>query len=188
MDTVVRYGIDTQKSLLTVHAFATGLGAALSHGLTIAVRDFTGSLGFVPDTLKQAYLRMKIKADSLAVNDQVKEDDRREIERVMKQQVLRTSEYPEVVFESTYVSMTTLAGHLHRADITGKLSLNGVTREHSFTSQVVVRPDVLRANGEFKVKQTDFGIPLITAGGGLIKLHDDLKFHFYIVAEKQEQN
>lgn len=186
MEGAVRYEIDTQKSLFTVHPFATGLGSVLSHGLTIAVRDFTGSVSLDPDTLKQASLMIRIKADSLTVNDQIKQDDRREIERVMKQEVLRTSEHPEVVFESSYIALTKVAGLIHRADITGKLSLNGVRRELLFTSQVIVRDESLRANGEFKIKQTNFGIPLITAGGGLIKLHDDLKFHFYIVADKQE--
>lgn len=185
MDTAVRYGIDTQKSLFTVHPFATGLGAALSHGLTIAIRDFNGSISLVPSTLGNASLGMRVKASSLKLNDQVREDDRREIERVMTEQVLRTSEHPEIVFESRNIALVPLAGTLHRADITGKLSLNGVTRDHSFSAQVVVRPDMLRANGDFKLKQTDFGIPLITAGAGLIKLHDELKFHFYIVAEKQ---
>lgn len=185
MGVPVQYRIDTQKSLFTVHPFATGLAATLSHGLTIAIRDFTGIMHFVPDTLQQASLKMRIKSDSLTVTDQMKDDDRHEVERTMRYQVLRTTEYPEVVFESSSIVPTSLGGSLHKVDVSGKLTLNGVTRPHSFTAQVAVRGDVLRANGDFKAKQTDFDIPLVTAGAGLIKLHDELKFHFYIVAEKQ---
>src|SRR5579871_249376 len=175
MDHAVLYGIDTQKSLLTVHPFATGLAAALSHGLTIGIGNFAGTIDLVPETMKQASLKMRIKADSLTVNEQMKEGDRREIERVMRDEVLRISEHSEVVFESSYIRVTPLSGQLYQADITGKLSLTGVTRDHSFSAQVVIGSNGLRANGTFKIKQTDFGIPLITAGGGLLKLHDELK-------------
>jgi len=184
MDTAVQYRIDTQKSLFTVHPFATGLAATLSHGLTIAVRDFTGSARFVPGTLAQASLKMRIKSDSLVLTDEMKEDDRREVEQTMKRDVLRTSDHPEIVFESSSVASTHLGGNLHKVDVIGMLTLNGTTRPQSFTAQVVLSGSTLRANGEFKTRQTDFGIPLITAGAGLIKLHDELKLHFYIVAEK----
>src|SRR5215472_3890554 len=125
MEGAVRYEIDTQKSLFTVHPFATGLGSVLSHGLSIAVRDFTGSVSLDPETLKQGALMIRIRAGSLAVSDQIKPDDRREIERVMKQEVLLAGEHPEVVFESSYIALIKVAGLIHRADITGKLSLNG---------------------------------------------------------------
>ena len=185
MGAAVSYRIDTQKSLFTVHPFATGLAATLSHGLTIAIRDFTGVIRFVPETLEQASLQMRIKSGSLAVTDSMKEDDRREVERTMKQQVLRTVDYPDIVFDSTSVVSTSLGGALHRVDVAGNLTLIGTTQAHSFSAQVVVRGDTLRANGDFKALQSDYGIPKISAGAGLIKLHDELKVHFYIVAEKQ---
>ena len=186
MDTPVEYRIDTQKSLFTAHPFATGLAATLSHGLTIAIRDFTGLVRFVPETLAQPSLKIIIKSDSLALTDEMKEADRREVEQTMKQQVLRTSEHPEIVFESSSVTSIRLGGNLHKVDVSGTLTLSGTTRPQSFTAQVVLIGSTLRANGEFRVRQTDFGIPLITAGAGLVKLHDDLKLHFYIVAQKAD--
>lgn len=185
MGAAVQYKIDTQKSLFTIHPFATGLAATLSHGLSIAVRDFTGMIRFVPDTMEQASLQIRIRSGSLAVTDSMKEADRQEVERTMKQQVLKVVDYPEILFESTSVLPTRLGGSLHRIDVDGKLSLHGVTKPHSFSAQVVVRGDSLRANGDFKVLQSEYQIPSITAGAGLIKLHDELKLHFYIVAEQQ---
>jgi len=185
MGAAVQYRIDTRKSLFTVHPFATGLAATLTHGLSIAVRDFTGFIRFVPDTMDQASLQMRIRSGSLAVTDSMKDGDRREVERVMRQQVLRTVDYPEILFDSTSVVATSLGGSLHRIDVTGDLSLNGVTKPHSFSAQAVVRGDSLRANGDFKVLQSDYHIPPISAGAGLIKLHDELKLHFHIVADHQ---
>jgi polyisoprenoid-binding protein YceI len=185
MGAAVSYRIDTQKSLFTVHPFATGLAATLSHGLTIAIRDFTGVIRFVPETLEQASLQMRIRSGSLTVTDSMKDDDRREVERTMKQHVLRTVDYPEIAFDSTSVVSTKLGGALRRVDVTGDLTLTGRTQAHSFSAQVVLGGDTLRANGDFKALQSDYGIPLISAGAGLIKLHDEIKLHFYIVAEKQ---
>jgi hypothetical protein len=44
----------------------------------------------------------------------------------------------------------------------------------------------LRASGEFTVLQTDYDIRPVSAAGGTIKLKDELKCTFDIVARKQE--
>jgi polyisoprenoid-binding protein YceI len=185
MSNIARYRIDTKKSLFTVHPFATGMAAALSHGLSIAIRDFTGELQFVPETLHEAAIRMKIKSDSLSVNDDMKESDRREVERVMKEQVLRTSEHPEIEFKSASIKANKTAENHYRLDIAGHLILNGIVRSHSFNAQVVFGTDSLRANGQFEARQSDYSIPLVSAAGGLIKVRDEVRFHFYIVAQKE---
>jgi polyisoprenoid-binding protein YceI len=185
MSTIVHYQIDTQKSLFTVHPFATGVAATLSHGLTIAVRDFTGDLQFVPGTLQEAAIQMKIKADSLTVTDEMKESDRREVERTMKNQILRTPEHPEIRFRSSSIRVNKTTENHYKLEITGDLTLNGTVRSHSFDALVVMASDSLRAHGQLEARQSDYGIPLITAGGGLIKVRDEVKFHFYVVAQKQ---
>ncbi len=44
---------------------------------------------------------------------------------------------------------------------------------------------MLRANGEFSIRQTDYGIRLVSVAGGTLKLKDELKFTFDIVAQSQ---
>jgi len=43
----------------------------------------------------------------------------------------------------------------------------------------------LQAQGDFSLKQTDFGIKPFSAAGGTIKLKNELKFDFEIVAHKE---
>ena len=43
---------------------------------------------------------------------------------------------------------------------------------------------MLRANGEFSVRQTDYGIKPVSVAGGALKLKDELKCSFDIVARK----
>lgn len=145
MSSLVRYRIDTRKSLFIVHPFATGAAAILSHGLNIAIRDFIGELQFVPGSLQDASIHMKIKADSLSVSDDMKESDRREIELTMKEQILRSSEHPEIVFKSTAIHPKMTTENHYRLDVAGQLNLKGVVRSHAFDAQVVFGSDSLRA-------------------------------------------
>lgn len=166
-------------------AFATGLLSAFGHSPTIAIRDFAGEARFSPDNMEASLLRLQIKAESLEVADEVSDKDRREMERQMREEVLETARYPEIIFESANVSAEKVMGSQYRAQITGNLSMHGVTRQCVIAAQVIAGEDVLRANGEFTLRQSDFNIKQVSAAAGTIKLKDELKLSFDIVAYKQ---
>lgn len=180
----MRYRIDPGRSRFMVKAFATGMLSAFAHNPTIAIRDFTGEVEFSPDAPEQSSLSIRIQSGSLEVTDEVSDKDRRDIERQISEDVLETERYPEIVFESTAVSADRVAGQ-YRAKIKGDVTLRGVTRACEITSQIIAGPDTLRAHGEFPLKQSDFNIKPVSAVGGTIKLKDELKFNFDIVANKQ---
>jgi polyisoprenoid-binding protein YceI len=182
---VVRFRIDAARSRFTVRAFAGGMLSALGHHPNISIREFSGEARFVPGTLDSASLRMVIKPDSLTVADDVSAKDRQEIEKKMLEEVLEISRYPEITYESTTITSNKNFGAQYRVTINGKLTLHGVTRDHSVTAQVIVSEDRIRANGEFTLRQTDYGIKLVSAAGGTIKLKDELKFSFDIVANRE---
>lgn len=182
---VVRYRIDAARSRFTVRAFAGGMLSALGHNPTISIREFSGVAQFVPDTLDSASLHMVVKPDSFTVADNVSEKDREEIEKKMREEVLETSRYPEITYESTTITSSKLFGSQYRVTINGKLSLHGMTRDHTVTAQVIVSEDRLRASGELTLRQTDYGIKLVSAAGGTIKLKDELKFSFDILANRE---
>jgi polyisoprenoid-binding protein YceI len=183
--TPLTYRIDAKRSRFTVRAFAGGMLSALGHNPTIAIRDFEGVIQFLPERLDLAQLRISIKADSLTVTDDVSEKDRLDIESKMREEVLETDKYPQIIFESTSVSGEKIFAGQYRVTINGKLSLHGVTRDCAVAGQVIASDDSLRANGEFTLLQTDYRIRLVSAAGGTIKLKDELKFSFDIVARKE---
>jgi polyisoprenoid-binding protein YceI len=96
----VIYRVEARRSRFIVRAFATGMLSAFGHSPTIAIRDFTSEVRFSPDHLEAASLRLQIKADSLEVTDEVSDKDRREIERQMREDVLETAHYPEIVLRA----------------------------------------------------------------------------------------
>jgi polyisoprenoid-binding protein YceI len=177
------YRLAADKSRFTVQAFAEGLLSAFGHDPVINIRDFTGEVEFTPDAPTQAAVRMMVMADSLAASEDVKEKDRLEIERMMREDVLETSKYSEIVFQSTNVSTSRLGEGRYRARIIGDLTLHGVTQKNLWIqAEVKMSGEELRAQGEFTLKQTDFQIKPVKVAGGAMKVKNELKFSFDISA------
>lgn len=90
-----------------------------------------------------------------------------------------------ITYESASITSSKIFEGQYRVNIDGKVSLHGVAREFPVQAQVMVSEDSLRASGEFTLRQTDYGIKLVSAAGGTIKLKDELKLSFDIVAARQ---
>jgi polyisoprenoid-binding protein YceI len=181
-----RYVIDSRASRFTVQAFATGLLARMGHNPTIGIRDFSGEIKFDPDKLEAGSFRLVIKSASLSVQNDISDKDLREIERLMNQEVLETEKFPEIVYEATSISVTRMADMLSSATLNGKLTMHGVTRNQTIVVRVALLGSMLRASGVFTLDQTDYNIKLVSVAGGALKLKDELKFSFEMVARKQE--
>jgi polyisoprenoid-binding protein YceI len=180
--TKVRYVIDTRASQFTVQAFAGGLISAIAHSPKIAIRDWSG------DTLQAGSLRKKVKPDSLEVLDELSERDRHELHRVMKQEVLESTKFPDILFESFEIKAEAVKADTYRVTVQGMLKLHGETEQHRFSAQVSIGVDSARAYGEFTLLQSHYGIRIASIAGGTMKLLDELKFTFYVVARKQSEN
>jgi polyisoprenoid-binding protein YceI len=184
--TLVHYVVDARASKFTVQAFATGFLSAMGHNPTIGIRNFSGDVHFSPEALQGSDFRMSIQMASLAVQDDIGDKDRRQIERLMNDQALETAKYPEAVYEAPVVSVTKLGDALYSAALEGKLTFHGVTRSQPVTARIAVFGEMLRASGAFMLRQTDFQIKPVSVGGGALKLKDELKFSFEMVVRKQE--
>lgn len=191
---LVRYTVDPGLSRFTVRAFASGLFSSFGHNPTIAIRDFSGeaampAAGYDSDgqesgSLPAGSLHLKINARSLAVANEVSDKDRREMERVMNEEVLETDRYPEILFDAPRLDGARLGDGPFEVNIDGELSLHGVRHSQSVPVRVIVNGETLRAQGEFSVRQTVFGIKLVSVAGGALKLKDELKCSFDIVAHQ----
>jgi polyisoprenoid-binding protein YceI len=181
-----RYVIDGRSSRFTVRAFATGLLAKMGHNPTIGIRDLSGEVKFNPDKLEAGSFRLVIKSASMNVQDEISTKDLREMERLMNEEVLETAKFPEIVYEAPSISVSKMADMLYSATLNGKLTLHGVTCSQQITVRVALLGSMLRASSDFTLNQTDYNIKLVSVAGGALKLKDELKFSFEIVARKQE--
>jgi hypothetical protein len=55
----------------------------------------------------------------------------------------------------------------------------------SIEAQLVLSDGSLRAYGAFRLRQTDFGLTIASVAGGVLRIKDELKFGFFVVARKQ---
>jgi polyisoprenoid-binding protein YceI len=164
--------IDTQKSVMTVRVSKSGVFSAFGHEHEISAPIRDGSLSEAGRTVE-----LSVDARQMRVMDKdVSEKDRAEIQETMLgPKVLDTGQFPEIRFRSTAVE----AAGDGRWTVTGDLTLHGQTHP----AKLEVRAQNGHYQGSAQIKQKDFGIEPIVVGGGAVKVKNELRVEFDVVAE-----
>jgi polyisoprenoid-binding protein YceI len=181
------YAFDAKSSQFTVQAFAEGLAGIADHRPRFSVRDFFGELLFDKDNLNGGSLHLSAKIRSLEIMDEVSKHDRQSIERVMFGEILHPEVFPEVRFTSSRVVCGAVEENRYRTDIGGTVSLHGVEQPQLIQAQLILSEGSLRAYGEFRLRQTDYGLSIASVAGGIVRIKDELKFVFFVVAREQKR-
>jgi polyisoprenoid-binding protein YceI len=177
-----RYRIDPAQGKFMVKVFAGGLLSVLAHDHNIAIRDYSGTVDVTPTSLVPASLQLTIDSASLSVTDKVSDSDRQKIEKTMRDEVLEVGKYPQIVFKSTKIDVNKTGDGQYAAKIWGDLTLHGVTRNGLINATVRLVDNGVRATGSFNLKQSDYNIQRVSVAGGTIRVKDELKLTFDIVA------
>ena len=178
----IQYKIDASQSHFTVKVLKDGLLSVLAHDHNVAIRDFDGVAQFTPGPISPASLQLTIKSESLALTDKVSASDRQKIEKTMREEVLEVGKHPEIIFKSTKIDIDKSEDGQFQAKIWGELTLHGVTSSGLIHATVTMSGNELHARGTFPLRQSEYSIKPVSAGGGTIKVKDELKFSFDIVA------
>ncbi len=183
--TATHYAIDSGVSRLTIRAFATGFLSAFGHNPVISVRAFAGKAQIADDTLDGASLQVTVKADSLRVENDISDKDRKEMQRAMQEEVLEIARFPEIEYRCARISGDKTGDGQFSFVLEGDFTLHGVTRHEPISGRIFLAGDMLRASGEFVLHLSDYQIKPVSAVGGGLKLKDELKANFDVVARKQ---
>jgi polyisoprenoid-binding protein YceI len=180
----VRYRLDPTRSKFMVTAPRGGLAWFKGKSHYIAARDFEGEADLTLDALNPASLTITVKSASLAetgaaFTDQQKAIIKKELEEI----VLETAKYPEITFKSTAVKGQMKNGAFD-VEITGDLTLHGVTRPITIPASVTVNGDTIEARGEFKINRKNYNVNATNAFNGLVRVRHTLKFTFDIIGRK----
>ena len=160
--------IDTASSKLTVRAFKTGLFSGLADNHEIEAPITNGSVDEAAGHVKFAVDSRRMKV----LDPQMNPSRRQEVQqRMLGPEVLDTTRFPQIAFESTTVERSKDLYVVH-----GQLSLHGVTQP----VVVNVRSENGRYEGTCTLKQRDFGIAPISIAGGTVKVKDELQIEFDI--------
>lgn len=186
-EALAHFSIDAGKSLFTVQAFAAGIASVVAHSPKFAIRDIIGDIRFVPGSLQDASVELAINVGSLEIMDEVSVSERREIERVMFDEVLENRRFSKAEYRSTSVTPTKIGENMYRLSVKGDLTLHGITRGVLLESQVMVGDDSFRAQGSFAISQLDFGLKIASVAGGTLKIKDELKFVYFILGRRRDR-
>jgi polyisoprenoid-binding protein YceI len=181
---IARYLLDAKASQFTLQAFAEGLAGIADHRPRFAVREFSGEVEFSPDQQDGSSVHLKANARSLEIMDDVSQDDRKAIERVMFNEVLHPQTFPEVAFRSSKVVCNPVSENRYSAEMVGTLALHGTENLQTMQTQLILSSGSLRAYGEFRLRQSDYGLTIASVAGGMLRIRDEIKFVFFIVARE----
>lgn len=177
----VPYNLDARQSKFMAHANRSGLLWFKGHSHHLAASDFTGRVEITPDTITPASLRLVVKAASLhETGADFTEPQKQIINKELREIVLHPDRYPDIVFQSTNVTVK----NRNEVKIDGDLTLHGVTKRITIPAVVTLSGDTLRAVGEFSIDRDNFGVKATSAFHGMVRVSDKIKFEFDIVGKK----
>ena len=180
-----RYTLDAAQSKFIAHALAGGLLWFKGHDHLVAVRDFTGEAQFDPDAPSASSLQINAKTASMVETSSVFTDQQKQIiNKELREIVLLPEQYPDIVFKSTNVTGKATSANQYDLKIAGALTLHGVTRQITIPTRVTITGNGMRAEGEFSINRSDFGVKATSVMHRLIRVRDKVKFNFDIVGHQ----
>ncbi len=178
------YVIDVAKSEITVILTQEGLLGRLRPTNTVSVKKFSGQVVLPPGNESAGSVTLDAESGSLENADKNMSDiEKREFQNILHKIVLETEKYPSIKFQSVSITNLSKTGDVRNFTLNGKLTLRGVTRNVSLPVKVTLANGQLRATGEGGFKQTLFGITPYSGGLGTIKVGDEVKVSFNVVAK-----
>ncbi len=149
----------------------------------VVAKAFTGNIQLPKDETKMtATLEAEAKAMT-NVDATMGDFERKEFHAVLRNTVLEADKFPTIKFVAASVSDLKKTGDQRTFTLNGDLTLHGVTKRVAFPVNTTINESELRATGEAKLKQSDFGMRPFEKGLGLIKIGDEVKVGFTVVAK-----
>ncbi len=176
------YSMIAAQSQLTLTLIQEGVLRKIHPTHHVGVKSFTGRIQLPADESK-ALAGLDAEAKSFVnIDSDMKDFERSGFHKVLHEEVLASARFPTIKFRSTSITNVQKSGGHRSFTLNGDLTLRGVTRRVAFPVKVTINGNQLRATGEENIKQTDFGLTPYSGGLGTIKIGDQLKVSFVIVA------
>jgi polyisoprenoid-binding protein YceI len=179
------YTFDAAQSQIVVTLTQEGMISKRYPTHRVVAKSFSGKIELPTDETKMA-VALEAEAKAMTNADEaMSEFERKGFHDVLRNTVLEAEKFPAIAFTSASVTNVKRSGNQRTFTLAGDLALHGVTRRLSFPVQVTMAGDQIRATGEAKLKQSDFDMKPFERGMGLIKISDETKVSFTIVAKVQ---
>lgn len=179
------FSFDARMSEINVILTQEGLMSRRYPTHRVLAKSFTGKIELPNDEPKMS-ITLEAEAKMLTnVDATMSEFERKEFHSALRSQVLESEKFPVIKFASVSISGLQKDGDKRSFTLNGDLTLHGVTKRMAFPVSAMITEKELHATGEAKLKQSDFGLKPFEKGLGLIKIGDEVKVSFSVVAKIQ---
>ncbi len=189
------YVLDPSRSSVRIFVYRGGPLAEMGHNHVVAVREFRGAV-FLPGELTNARFDLVFPLDALAVD---RAEDRAGVAgafgsapdeeairgtraNMLGSDVLEADRYPRAALHST-----SLEGDLPVITLNLRVRLHGETNEYTVPVWIERTGERLVAEGQFRLRQSRFGIEPFSAAGGALQVRDALSIRFRLEGERRER-
>ncbi len=182
------WSIDPAASQVTIVVGKAGLFGFAGHSHEVVADTVSGDVRFDPEDPANSSVVLEIDAGSLRVTGEGEpSEDVPEVQQVMQSdRVLDVARFPTIAFVSREVTLDETGQSEWELTIEGDLTVRGTERPQRVQVAVTLDSqgdgDGLLAQGDFTIKQTDFGIDPPGGAGGLVKAKDELEISFSLRA------
>ena len=190
----IRYAVDGAASAVHILVYRGGAMARLGHNHVVSSKDLGGTLLLSRD-LADSRLELTLPAATLEVDDaqaraaegeefaaDVPQDAREGTrQNLLRAAVLDADHYPMITLQSVAIS-----GTHGNPSLIMRITIKGTARDVPVLATVQQRNDLLVAEGEFAILQTDFGIVPFSVALGALQVQDRLLIKFSIVCRRQQ--
>jgi polyisoprenoid-binding protein YceI len=178
------YTIDIESSRITAQLTQEGLLAKLRPRNEVEVKSFNGKIQVSPSDEADIAVVLESEVRSMTnIDKDMSEFERKEFHNILHNIVLESEKFPTIKFASISVTDVQRSDESRRFTLNGDLTIREVTRRVAVPVNVTIRNQELRATGEGIFKQSEFGIKPYVGGLGAIKIADEIKVNFVIVAK-----
>jgi len=153
-----------------------GLFGAFAHEHLIDAQKIDGCAVLDKADLTRSSIRLTFASAAIRVLDPKESaGDRAKVQQTMETEVLRVSEFPQVLFESTKIENAGSGAYR----VHGNLTIRGKTQPVIVPVTLAPLEDgIYRARGAYNFKQTTFGIKPVQLAAGTVKVKDEVRTEF----------
>ncbi len=176
------FSMSAAQSQITITLTQEGVLQKIHPLHHVAAKNFSGRIQLPNDESKTSVELDTDTRSFVNIDTDMKDFEKSGFHKVLHGEVLLSERFPSIKFRSVSVTNIQKSGNNRSFTLNGDLTLRGVTRRVAFPVKVTLQGNQLRATGEENIKQTDFNITPYSGGLGTIKIGDQLKVSFTIIA------
>jgi polyisoprenoid-binding protein YceI len=178
------YTVMAEGSAVRIHVGKTGVFGFAGHEHEI-ISSVEGTVVADPADLARSSVTLAFDAKSVQVvpsKDEPAQDVPEVQAKMAGPDVLDAARFPTITFTSRSVTGKEAARGVWDIQVTGDLSLHGVSRSLTLPLRVEVKDGTLTATGKTVLRHSDFGMKPVSAGGGTVKVKNEIGVDYRIVA------